>query len=74
MSDEPIPTEPAQPIERGALTGSGLTEIALTVASVGGVVQAVKTSAEAGAHVYDLLHPPKPEVVKPILPSGVSED
>ena len=69
MSDEPIQTDPHQTIERGAVT-----DIALTVAAVGGTVQAIKTSVEAGAQVYDLLHPPKPEAVKPILPPGVSGD
>ena len=44
MSDEPVPNEPTQNIERGALT-----DIALIVASVGGAVQAIKTSVEAGA-------------------------
>ena len=42
MSDEPVPNEPTQNIERGALT-----DIALIVASVGGAVQAIKTSVEA---------------------------
>jgi len=68
MSDEPVPNEPTQNIERGALT-----DIALIVASVGGAVQAIKTSVEAGAQVYDLLHPPKPEVPKLIVSSGTSK-
>ena len=68
MPDEPLPADPTQ-IERGAVT-----DIALTVTAVCGTVQAVKTTVEAGARVYDLLHPPKPEVPRLIVPSGTSQE
>jgi len=62
MSDEPVPNEPTQNIERGALT-----DIALIVASVGGAVQAIKTSVEAGGAETDRVvrHVEGPTVMTP---------